>query len=111
MPCMSSPTLNTFAANQTHPSAVMMPMTIVIRGCQAGGGESEARRASIMKVFTGGTKLITAQLMATGITWAIAIVGAFILLKLVDLVMGLRVTENEEEVGLDISEHGERAFA
>jgi len=25
--------------------------------------------------------------------------------------MGLRVTENEEEVGLDISEHGERAYA
>jgi ammonia channel protein AmtB len=25
--------------------------------------------------------------------------------------IGLRVTENEEEVGLDISEHGERAFA
>jgi ammonia channel protein AmtB len=28
-----------------------------------------------------------------------------------DRLLGLRVTENEEEVGLDISEHGERAYA
>jgi Amt family ammonium transporter len=35
----------------------------------------------------------------------------FVLTKLLNRFMGLRVTENEEEVGLDISEHGERAFA
>ena len=43
-------------------------------------------------LITGGTGLITAQLLATGITWGVALVGAFILLKLVDLIMGLRVS-------------------
>ncbi|MDW8072364.1 MAG: ammonium transporter, partial [Anaerolineae bacterium] len=33
------------------------------------------------------------------------------LAKLLDVSIGLRVTENEEEVGLDISEHAERAYA
>jgi len=40
-----------------------------------------------------------------------AFVVTFVLAKLLSNFMGLRVTENEEEVGLDISEHGERAFA
>jgi ammonia channel protein AmtB len=31
--------------------------------------------------------------------------------KLLNKVMGLRVSNNEEEAGLDISEHGERAYA
>ena len=35
----------------------------------------------------------------------------FVITKLLSRLMGLRVTENEEEVGLDISEHGERAYA
>ena len=61
-------------------------------------------------LITGGSKLITAQLLATGITWAIAIIGPFILLKVVDLVMGLRVTEAEEYEGLDITQHGESGY-
>jgi Amt family ammonium transporter len=35
----------------------------------------------------------------------------FLLTKVLHRFMGLRVTDNEEEVGLDISEHGERAYA
>jgi Amt family ammonium transporter len=37
-------------------------------------------------------------------------VVAFIAFKLVDLVIGLRVTEEEEREGLDISSHGETAY-
>ncbi|MDQ0474686.1 ammonium transporter [Labrys wisconsinensis] len=37
-------------------------------------------------------------------------IGSFILYKLVDLVMGLRVTNDQEREGLDIAEHGERAY-
>ena len=37
-------------------------------------------------------------------------VGSFILFKLVDLVMGLRVTVEREREGLDVAEHGERAY-
>ena len=35
---------------------------------------------------------------------------AFIAFKIVDLVIGLRVTEEEEREGLDISSHGETAY-
>ena len=37
-------------------------------------------------------------------------VVTFILLKVLDLTMGLRVSEQEEELGLDITQHGERAY-
>jgi Amt family ammonium transporter len=61
-------------------------------------------------LITGGKALITAQVLATGITWVIAIVGAFVLLKLVDVTVGLRVTEGEEMDGLDITQHGEAGY-
>jgi Amt family ammonium transporter len=34
----------------------------------------------------------------------------YILLKVLDLTMGIRVSEEEEELGLDVSQHGERAY-
>jgi Amt family ammonium transporter len=37
-------------------------------------------------------------------------VGSFVLFKIVDLLVGLRVSVEEEREGLDISEHGERAY-
>jgi ammonium transporter, Amt family len=37
-------------------------------------------------------------------------VVTFVILKLVDLVIGLRVSTDEEEVGLDLSQHGERGY-
>ncbi len=36
--------------------------------------------------------------------------GSLILLKLIDMVMGLRVTEKDEAIGLDVSSHNERAY-
>jgi Amt family ammonium transporter len=35
-------------------------------------------------------------------------VGTWVLLKIVDVVVGLRVTEEEEREGLDVAQHGER---
>jgi Amt family ammonium transporter len=37
-------------------------------------------------------------------------IGSYILFKIVDMVIGLRVTSDEEREGLDIAEHGERAY-
>jgi Amt family ammonium transporter len=37
-------------------------------------------------------------------------VGSLILYKIVDVLVGLRVSVEEEREGLDISEHGERAY-
>lgn len=55
------------------------------------------------------------QLAIQAVTVALTIVFSFAvtfaLAKGLDKLIGLRVSENEEEVGLDISEHGERAYA
>ncbi|WBV43866.1 ammonium transporter [Pseudoroseomonas cervicalis] len=48
------------------------------------------------------------QLYATVATFVFTAVGSWILLKVVDLIVGLRVTEEEEREGLDVSLHGER---
>jgi len=50
------------------------------------------------------------QVLAAGITWVLAAVGAFILLKIVDVLLGLRVSEGEEYDGLDITQHGESGY-
>ena len=50
------------------------------------------------------------QFVGVLIAWALALVGTFVLLKIVDLVTGLRVSEEEEIEGLDISQHGEEAY-
>jgi Amt family ammonium transporter len=51
------------------------------------------------------------QAKAVGVTVVWSAVVAFIAFKVVDLVIGLRVTEEEEREGLDISSHGETAYS
>jgi Amt family ammonium transporter len=51
-----------------------------------------------------------AQLIGAGAAIVYAFVLAFVLAKLVDVTIGLRVTEEEEYVGVDLSQHGERAY-
>jgi ammonium transporter, Amt family len=48
-----------------------------------------------------------------GVFWTILISGivAFVAFKIVDLTLGLRVTEEEEREGLDITSHGETAYS
>ena len=51
------------------------------------------------------------QLVGIVIAWVIAIVGTLIILKIVDLAVGLRVTEDEEIQGLDLTQHGEEGYS
>ncbi|HMP76039.1 MAG TPA: ammonium transporter [Kiritimatiellia bacterium] len=50
------------------------------------------------------------QLKATLITMAFSFVASYILLKLVDWTIGLRVSEHEERVGLDLTQHKESGY-
>jgi ammonium transporter, Amt family len=50
------------------------------------------------------------QLVGVLIAWSIALVGTTVLLKLVDLLTGLRVHEEDEIAGLDITLHGEEGY-
>jgi ammonium transporter, Amt family len=61
-------------------------------------------------MIEGNVHQIVNQLIGVGIAWAIAIVGTLVLLKVVDLVVGLRVTEEHEVMGLDLSQHGEEGY-
>jgi Amt family ammonium transporter len=56
----------------------------------------------------GGQVWIQFQGVLTTVVWSAVV--AFIAYKIVDLVIGLRVTEEEEREGLDISSHGETAY-
>jgi ammonium transporter, Amt family len=60
-------------------------------------------------LIEGGTVLI-GQIVATAITWALAIIATFVLLKFLDAVMGLRVSQAAEIEGLDMSQHGEEGY-
>ena len=53
---------------------------------------------------------IVNQLIGCAIAWGLAIVGSLILLKICDMVVGLRVSKEQEMEGLDISMHGEEGY-
>ncbi|HMK20999.1 MAG TPA: ammonium transporter [Terriglobales bacterium] len=51
------------------------------------------------------------QAIGVIIAWVLAIVGTLIILKIVDATVGLRVTEDEEVQGLDLTQHGEEGYS
>ena len=50
------------------------------------------------------------QLTGVGVAWGISIVGTLVLLFVVDKIMGLRVSREQENAGLDLSQHGEEGY-
>jgi Amt family ammonium transporter len=50
------------------------------------------------------------QLVGVAIAWVISIVGTLVLLKIVDVTIGLRVTPEQESEGLDLTQHGEEGY-
>ncbi len=50
------------------------------------------------------------QLVGVLIAWGFALVGTIVLLKITDMITGVRVSETEEIEGLDITQHGEEAY-
>jgi len=62
-------------------------------------------------LFYGNPNQFVIQLITVVVTIVYAVAITFILTKILSSVWGLSVLETEEEVGLDISEHGERAYA
>jgi Amt family ammonium transporter len=58
----------------------------------------------------GNTSLLIGQLVAAAVTIVFAAVVTFVLLKILDVTMGLRVRRDEEQQGLDLSQHGEEGY-
>ena len=62
-------------------------------------------------LFYGNPKQFGLQFLAMVVTMVFTFGVTFVVAKLLDLSIGLRVTSMEEEVGLDVSAHGERAYS
>ncbi|HVO63016.1 MAG TPA: ammonium transporter [Terriglobales bacterium] len=61
-------------------------------------------------VLEGNAHQIVNQLVGVVIAWALAVIGTIVILKIVDLVVGLRVSDEHEVQGLDLSQHGEEGY-
>lgn len=61
-------------------------------------------------ITEGAINRTTDALIGVGAIGLYSFVLTFIILKVLDLTMGIRVSEQEEELGLDVTQHGERAY-
>lgn len=71
---------------------------------------TEINPAGADGLFYGSADTLIAQLISIVVAYVFAIVGSYILFKVVSCFMQVRASENEEVSGIDISEHGERAY-
>ncbi|HVN09340.1 MAG TPA: ammonium transporter, partial [Patescibacteria group bacterium] len=69
-----------------------------------------ANNALPVGLLDGNAGQILNQLVGVAIAWILAIVGSLVILKIADLLLGLRVTEEDEVEGLDLSQHGEEGY-
>ncbi|MFH1208030.1 MAG: ammonium transporter [Candidatus Omnitrophota bacterium] len=61
-------------------------------------------------LFYGNPGLFLVQLKAVVVTIVYSFIVSFVLLKIVDAVVGLRVSEDEERIGLDLTQHRESGY-
>jgi len=61
-------------------------------------------------LLEGNTHQLLNQCVGVLIAWGLAIVGTLLILKVVDMTIGLRVTQEHEIQGLDLSQHGEEGY-
>ena len=60
-------------------------------------------------LFGNGSQIMV-QVTAVTITGLFAFIGSYVILKVLDKTIGIRVSEHEEETGLDVAVHGEPAY-
>jgi Amt family ammonium transporter len=80
-------------------------------GALATGLFASASVGGVDGLFYGNPSQFLAQLWAALLAIAVSFGVTFVLAKVLNAIMGLRVSDGEELVGLDISEHAERAYA
>jgi len=68
------------------------------------------QQADAVVSLAGGWRQFEFQLLGVALTAVLGGLGTFLLLKVVNALVGLRVDPEEESVGLDLSQHGERAY-
>jgi Amt family ammonium transporter len=73
-------------------------------------GKDTAGKPIPTGAFEGHWGQVLNQAAGVGIAWALSIVGTLVLLFVVDKVVGLRVSPEDESAGLDLSQHGEEGY-
>jgi Amt family ammonium transporter len=71
---------------------------------------TSAVQASYKGLIDGNPGQVFTQLAAVGATIAYAVVATFVIVKLVGVILGLRISARDEELGIDLSTHGEAAY-
>jgi Amt family ammonium transporter len=61
-------------------------------------------------LLEGNWRQLLNQFVGVAIAWSLSIVGTLIILFVVDKLIGLRVSEEDEREGLDLSQHGEEGY-
>ncbi|HEX5141887.1 MAG TPA: hypothetical protein VFX19_13155, partial [Dehalococcoidia bacterium] len=79
-------------------------------GALATGLFAAAAYGGVDGLFFGEPAQFVRQLIAVGVTIVYSGGITFVILKVLDVTMGLRVKEEDELLGLDASQHGERAY-
>ena len=70
-----------------------------------------AGKPAALGLVDGNGGQVVNQLIGVAIAWVLAIVGTFVILKIVDAVVGLRASQEQEREGLDLSQHGEEGYS
>jgi Amt family ammonium transporter len=71
---------------------------------------TSAVQASFKGLIDGNPAQVATQLLAVAATIAYAVVATFVIVKVVDLILGIRISAKEEELGIDLAVHGEVAY-
>jgi Amt family ammonium transporter len=82
----------------------------ILTGVLATPAVEYATGAKYTGLFTGNPKQVLIQLLAVGSVLVFSLVLTFIIYKVVDLVLKVRVNEKEEAMGLDVTQHNERGY-
>jgi Amt family ammonium transporter len=76
----------------------------------AGLGKDHAGHLLPLGMVDGKASQVLNQMIGCGISWVMAIVGTLVILKVCDVLIGLRVSPEQETEGLDLSQHGEEGY-
>jgi len=82
----------------------------ILTGVFATKEVNDLRMGKAMGLVDGDAGQVMNQLIAVGIAWVLGIVGTLVILKVCDLVLGVRVDQQQEMDGLDLSMHGEEGY-
>ncbi len=82
----------------------------ILTGVFATKSVNDLRGGMPMGLVDGNGGQVMNQIIASAIAWGLGIVGTLVILKIVDMVAGLRTSDAEETEGLDLSMHGEEGY-